>query len=222
MGRLREIAVITVVFIVLGHSARGQLGDAQVAVQPTYSPGQVNLESSRAYVFVGKTGFGHEHGVAGLLKQGALNLEAGTGRLIFDMASFQADSDVARQYVGLSGSTDVSTKQQVNANMHGAKVLDVGKYPTATFLLESSQLLPAKSKRGFSQYRLDGKFTLHGVSQPISLVAEAEPKNGWIHLRGGFTILQTSYAIKPFSKVFGAVGITDQLKIWGDLWIAGT
>jgi YceI-like protein len=189
----------------------------------TYVPGQVNLESSRVFVYVGKTGLGHEHGVAGQIKQGTVQLgaEHNGGQLIFDMASFRADTEAARQYVGLSGTTDDSTKQKVNANMLGASVLDIRKYPTASFTLESSRLLPDKSKRGFPQYRLDGKFTLHGVTQPISIIADAEPKNGWIHLRGGFAILQTKYGITPFSKVFGAIGITDQLKIWGDIWIAG-
>jgi len=189
----------------------------------TFSTGQINLESSRVYVYVGKTGFGHEHGVVGHIKQGTLQLRAGQsgGQLLFDMASFQVDTDAARQYVGLSGTTDDSTKEKTNANMRGAGVLDIRKYPTASFTLESSRLLPEKSKRGFPQYQLDGKFTLHGVTQPISILADAEQKGDWIRLRGGFAMLQTKFGITPFSKAFGAVGITDQLKIWGDIWIAG-
>ena len=34
---------------------------------------------------------------------------------------------------------------------------------------------------------------------------------------GGFAILQTQYGIRPFSKAFGAVGVTDQLTIHGVL-----
>jgi len=33
-------------------------------------------------------------------------------------------------------------------------------------------------------------------------------------------MLQSQFGITPFSKAFGAVGVTDQLTIWGDLWIS--
>lgn len=225
-----KVAIGICAILFLSTHAWGQSGTGQLAVQQqsqkqtkTYTPGQVNLESSRVFTFVGKTGFGHDHGVVGLIKQGTVQLgaEQKGGQLVFDMASFRADTDEARKYVGLSGTTDDSTKQKVNANMLGSSVLDVLKYPAATFTIESSRLLPDKSKRGFPQYRIDGEFTLHGVTQPVSIVADAESKGGWINLRGGFAILQTKYGITPFSKAFGAVGITDQLKIWGDIWIAG-
>jgi len=225
-----KVAVGICALIFFSTFAKGQSDAGQSAAQQqtrkqtkNFSPGQIDLESSRVYVYVGKTGFGHEHGVVGRIKQGTLQLgaEQNGGQLVFDMASFRADTVAARQYVGLSGTTDDSTKKKVNANMRGADVLDIRKYPTASFTLESSRLLPEKSKRGFPQYRLDGKFTLHGVTQAVSIVADAEPKGGWIHLRGGFTMLQTKFGITPFSKAFGAVGITDQLKIWGDIRIAG-
>jgi len=237
MNRLRKaevppnknIVIGICVILFLSTHAYGQSGAGQPTVQQpqkqtkTFSPGQVNLEFSRIYVYVGKTGFGHEHGVVGLIKQGTLQLgaEQNGGQLVFDMNSFRVDTDAARQYVGLSGTTDGSTKKKTNANMRGSGVLDIQKYPTASFTLESSRLLPEKSKRGFPQYQLDGKFILHGVTQPIRILADAEQKGGWIHLRGSFAMLQTKFGITPFSKAFGAVGITDQLKIWGDIWIAG-
>ena len=229
--RFHQIGKIGIAFGILFTSATHVLGQsgarAPVVEQPpqqkTYAPGEVYLESSRVFVYVGKTGFGHEHGVVGRIKQGKVQLEADQngGQLLFDMASFRADTDTARQYVGLSGTTDDSTKQKVNANMLGSGVLDIRKYPTASFTIGSSRLLPNKSQRGYPQYRLNGKLTLHGVMRPVSVIADAEPKGGWIHLRGRFELLQTAFGITPFSKAFGAVGITDKLKIWGDLWIAG-
>src|SRR5438876_1084535 len=64
----------------------------------TLQPGDVYLPSSRVYVFVGKTGFGHEHGVIGQLKQGRIDLTGARepGTLIFDMAAFTADTPDAR------------------------------------------------------------------------------------------------------------------------------
>lgn len=174
------------------------------------------------YVFVGKTGFGHEHGVVGQIKQGRIQLDAArdAGGLVFDMASFAADTAEARKLVGLQTPTDASTQQQVTANMRGADVLDVARYPTASFVIKGIARLPQPSQRGLPQYQLTGDFWLHGVSRPIQVIAEAEEQNGWIHLRGGFSMLQSQFGITPFSKAFGALGVTDQLNVWGDLWIS--
>jgi len=187
-----------------------------------YAVGDVHLESSRAYIHVGKTGLGHEHAVEGKLQSGVVHLEATqeVGELVFDMASFVADTDAARKYIGLAGTTDAGTRKQVTSNMVGADVLNAQRFPTATFKIDSAGLLPQKSRRGLEQYELNGSFTLHGVTKQIRIVADAETKNGWIHLRGGFPILQTQFGITPFTKGFGAIGVTDRLQIWGDLWIA--
>jgi hypothetical protein len=183
--------------------------------------GNVNLKDSRVYIFVGKTGLGHNHGVEGRLKSGNLQLGAAenAGELIFDMTSFDADTDAARRYVGLEGSTDKSTRQQVNVNMKGADVLNVQKFPLATFRITSARLLQEKGREGFPEYRLDGRFTLHGVTQPLRFQASGEEKDGRIHLRGSFSILQSDYGVRPYSKAFGAVGVTDKLTIYGDLWL---
>ena len=136
------------------------------------------------------------------------------------MSSFAADTPEARKFVGLEGTTDASTQQQVNANMLGADVLNVARYPTARFVIKEIAKLPQPSQHGLAQYQLKGDFSLHGVSRPIQVIAEAEDQNGWTHLRGGFTMLQSQFGITPFTKAFGAVGVTDQLSVWGDLWIA--
>jgi len=183
--------------------------------------GDVNLKDSRVYIFVGKTGLGHNHGIEGRLKSGSIRLEAveNAGELVFDMTSFDADTDAARRYVGLEGSTDKSTRQQVNVNMKGADVLNVQKFPLATFRIASAKLLQQKGRQGHPEYQLDGRFTLHGVTQPLRFQASGEEQDGRVHLRGSFSILQTGYGIRPYSKAFGAVGVTDKLTIYGDLWL---
>ncbi len=185
--------------------------------------GNVDLQASRVYVFVGKTGLGHDHGVEGRLKSGQLTLNADTaaGRLEFNMQSFDADTDAARRYVGLKGSTDAGTRKQVNDNMKGADILNVQRFPTAVFEITSSKPV-AQQKAGaqaLPQYELSGKFTLHGRTQPLRIRVTAEEQNGRTHLRGSFTILQTTYGIRPYSKAFGAVGVADRLTIHGDVWL---
>ncbi|MEY3460307.1 MAG: hypothetical protein RL215_3464 [Planctomycetota bacterium] len=205
--RMRTWGVVLVLF---------GLGLPGLASEPAR---KVNVADSRVYVFVGKTGLGHNHGVEGKLKSGALRLEGedAGGELVFDVASFDADTDAARRYVGLSGSTDASTRQQVNANMKGADVLDVRRYPTAKFAVSGVKRTGKQSREGHPLFELSGQFTLHGQTRPLKLEAAAEERDGAIRLRGNFNILQTQYGIRPYSKAFGAVGVADRLTIYGDI-----
>jgi len=197
-------------------------GRPATAAPTTFAPGQIDSRTSRVFILVGKTGLGHEHGVEGRIKGGSLALgaTAGAGQIVFDATTFQADTPEARQYVGLEGTTDASTQRQVNANMLGADVLDVRRYPTATFKVDSILRLRAPKADAPPQYQLEGEFTLHGTTKKLKLVAEATPASGFVRLRGKFSILQSDYGITPYSKAFGAIGVADSLTIWGDLWVA--
>ena len=212
-GVLRKICALAFLAAVfLGAPVAGQGGQKL----------EVDLAKSRVYVFVGKTGFGHEHAVEGRLKSGSLMLGAtkNAGRLEFDMKSFRADTDAARKYIGLSGHTSESTRRQVNANMLGPQVLDVKRYPSATFQIDSAQMLDRKSRRGYPLADLRGHFTLHGVTRPIRVIAEVIPGANQTRVRGGFRIRQTDFKIQPFRKVFGAIGVADELRIYGELVLA--
>lgn len=184
------------------------------------SPGGVELKTSRVYVFVGKTGLGHEHAVIGMLKSGELHLgsEKNAGKLEFDMRSFQADTPDARKYVGLKGETDRGTAQKVNANMLGPEVLNVKSFPMATFEVVSIKK-QRDLKDGAAEYQLEGNFTLRGVARRVRFLALDEPKKGWHHLRGRFAIKQSDFKITPFSTGLGTIGVTDELTIFGDLWV---
>jgi polyisoprenoid-binding protein YceI len=196
----------------------------QQAATPTYHPADVQIQASRVYVFVDKTGFGHQHGVEAKLLSSTLVLGAdqNAGKLVFDMTSFDADTPVARQYVGLTGTTDEGTRSAVNNNMKGSSILDVATYPTATFDVVSALATGQASSSGLPIYQLQGDFTLHGTTRPLTVTAEVEQARGWLHVRGNFVINQTSFGITPYSKAFGAIGVADPLKIYGDIFVAPT
>lgn len=197
------------------------LASRQKPADPRAASQQVDVVKSRVYTFVGKTGLGHEHGIEGRIKSGHLTLDTDTnaGQIIFDMTTFDADTDAARRYVGLSGSTDASTRQQVNTNMRGAAVLNVRRFPTATFQVVSAKSLEKLSPRKLPLYELAGQFTLHGVTRPLTVQAEVQDQENAWHIRGNFTILQRQFGITPYSKAFGAVGVTNALRIYGDLYV---
>ena len=197
---------------------------AQEAPTADVTPGAADLARSRVYVHVYKsTRLGHEHGVVGRLRSGRLLLDRteDAGELVFDMTTFIADSDEARRGVGLSGSTDGSTRQQVTQNMLGPDVLDVRRYPTATFSVKSAKPTGKIDRGGPAIYELTGEFTLHGVRRPIRVNATSEPqKDGKLLVRGMMSIRQTQFGITPFSKAFGAIGVADQLTIHAAFLVA--
>lgn len=184
--------------------------------------GEIDTKSSRVYIYVGKVGLGHEHAIVGQIKTGAIyfGAKSDAGEIVFDMPTFVADTAAARKYLGLTGTTAASTAKEVTTNMRGADVLDVRKYPTATFKIASALPLRKRSENDHPFYRLEGEFTLHGVTRPLKLDAEVIEQDDGLRVRGSFAIRQTAFGIQPFKKAFGAVGVTDELSIYGDVILA--
>jgi polyisoprenoid-binding protein YceI len=182
---------------------------------------KIDLQLSRVYIRVGKTGLGHEHGVEGRLASGNIQLGAtqDAGELVFDMSTFIADTRNSRTHVGLAGETDAAMQKKVNSNMRGPDVLDVSKHPRAVFRIRSAKLRNAAKPGDAPTYDLEGQFTLHGVTQPLRVVAAVTSAEGQTGLRGRFAILQSEYGITPYSAALGAVGVADKLDILGDLWM---
>lgn len=194
--------------------------DAPAAAEPV--PGGVDLEASRVYIRVGKRRLGHEHGVEGQLKSGTihLNKREEAGELVFDMPTFTADTDAARKYVGLEGSSDVDEQKDVTTTMQGKGVLNAAAYPTATFVITSAPLLVEKTEKGEPQYQLEGELTLRDKTNSLKLIAAlVEEKDGKVRLQGEFKIKQTDYGIKPYSAAGGLVSVADELRIFGDIWL---
>jgi hypothetical protein len=206
--------------------AQRPAGDRKPAAQPRLSatedaqpqPGEIDLKRSRVYVFVGKSGLGHEHAVEGRIKSGSIAVaqKQKAGQIVFDMTTFTSDTAAARKYVGLEGEKDESTRKKVDENMLGANVLDVAKHPTATFAISSAQQV--KSKQGGTLYELKGRFALHGTTRDLTVHATPTKKGDQLRLQGSFTIRQTDFGITPYSK-FGVIGVADELKIYGDIWV---
>jgi polyisoprenoid-binding protein YceI len=192
--------------------------------KPILKPGQIDPEKSRVYIHVSKKRLGHDHAIEGRIKSGSVNLKSDkstvkeAGQIEFDLASFSADTDAPRKEVELKGAIAESTREQVTQTMLGSDVLDVEQFPEATFKIKSADYRSVKGSDPV--YTLQGEFTLHGMTRPISLIAQSELQDGKVRrLRGDFTILQSDFGITPYKAALGTVGVADQLKIWGDIWI---
>lgn len=191
-----------------------------LAAEAMAQTGSIDTTRSRVYVYVGKTGAGHAHGIEGTLTGGELQLNGASpaGKLTFDLGKFTADTPAARQLFKLSGEIDADTRAQVNASMLGEAVLNVKKYPTAEFVVKRVQPV-GQAEPGIASFQLDGDLMLHGAQRPLTIVATAETRDGMIRLRGRIKIKQTDFGIKPFTKFLGVVGVTDELQILGEIWI---
>lgn len=228
---IRQYALIAAVCALLGGQARGQAPaalkrpaelprarstGAAAAVEPGSGP--VDVTQSRVYIKVGKVGFGHEHAVEGRVSSGLVRLgaEAAAGQIVFELKSFVADTDEAREYVGLKGETDEATAKKVTANMLAPEVLNAAKFPQATFQINSARAQAADGSSG-DKYLLEGAFTLHGVTKPLQLVADATRVGDRVNLTGRFEVLQTEYGIRPYSRALGAVKVADKLEIFGEI-----
>ena len=219
------LTLLSIALLTLTPDAAAQVSPAVPAAQaPLPTPGDVDIDGSRIYVFVGKTGLGHDHGIVGRLASGRVILDApqNAGQLVFDMQSLLADTPEARKALGLAGETDASTRKQTTANMLGPDVLDVARHPTATFDIESA-LRPQRPVKGAKPtVDLVGTFTLHGVARKVVIPAEVGAAGRVLRLIGSFRIKQTDFGIKPYKKLGGVVGVTDELVIHGDIRIAAT
>ena len=223
-GRVSAILLATVVGIGLaGAAARGQVPSTALPAAVAL-PGEVDLEGSRVYVFVGKTGLGHDHAIVGRLVSGRVTLDAAqqAGQLVFDMPSFLADTPEARKVLGLAGETDASTRKQTTDNMLGPEVLDVARHPTATFDIESALRSPRPAQGAKPTVDLVGTFTLHGVKRKVVIPVEVTSAGRVLRLTGSFRIKQTDFGMKPYKKLGGVVGVADELVIHGDIRIAAT
>src|SRR5579863_4179241 len=159
-------------------AAVGQAGrdEAKLADRkPAPKPGQIDVEKSRVYIRVGKKKLGHEHGVEGRIKSGSVDLDGmkNPGEIEFDMTSFLADTDEAREHVDLQGTIAEATREKVTETMLGPSVLDTEKFPTAKFKIKSAEFLQF-GRIGGPFYRLKGDFTLHGKTRPLTIEVQVD------------------------------------------------
>jgi hypothetical protein len=144
---------------------------------------------------------------------------APAGKMVFDMAACDADTPEAHRYLKLAGQFSSDERRQINETMRGRAVLDVQRFPDATYMVTAVRPRDGQDAGAPGSYQLDGVFQLHGVSRAVEITVRIEPEKTTdsLRMRGQFSVLQTQYGIKPYSAVFGAVRVADRLEIWGDL-----
>ena len=105
---------------------------------------------------------------------------------------------------GRGGVKPLSDRDRRDIAGQARKQLDTGRYPEAAYAATS--FTPDNAGGG----AIDGTLTLHGQSRPLRLQVS---KTGEGQYRATATVIQTQYGIKPYSGMFGALKLRDDVDV---------
>ena len=161
----------------------------------------IDTAHSRLLIHVSKSGvfsgFADNHDVEAPIAEGSLDAKSGQLRLSVD----------ARRMRVLDPQLAADKRRQVQERMLGPEVLDSSQFPEITF--ESTHVEHGPE----GTIKVDGRLRLHGVTNPLSIVAHAE--NG--RYTGRFALKQRSFGITPVSIAGGTIKVKDELAIEFDI-----
>jgi len=166
----------------------------------------MDTEHSRLTVHVGKSGFfsglAHEHEISAPIAQGEVELSS--------PASVAFTVQSGKLIVVDPGESD-STRAEVQKTMLGPTVLDTDKFPEIRFVSENVERL------GDRRWKVHGRLTLHGQTQPV--VLETTLEKG--HYQGTATLLQSDFGITPIRLAGGTIRVKDEVQVKYDIVLAG-
>jgi polyisoprenoid-binding protein YceI len=148
--------------------------------------------------------FAHDHNIAIREFGGEVHFTYGT----VEPASLQLTIKSAS--LAVTDKVSATDRQKIEGTMRD-EVLEVDKYPGIIF--RSTNVSATKTGEGQYQAKVAGDLTLHGVTCPLTITAQLEFGDAVLRARGGFSLKQSSYEIKPVSVAGGTVKVKDELKL---------
>ncbi|MEO3890413.1 YceI family protein [Nonomuraea sp. B5E05] len=116
-----------------------------------------------------------------------------------------ADSLVVRQGTGGVKPLTESDRREIGKIM-GEKVLHTRRHPTITFR-------STRVEGSAEEFRVEGELTLVGVTRP----AELRGSLAGGRVRGSAVIVQSQWGIRPYSALFGALKLSDEVEVRFDV-----
>ena len=99
-----------------------------------------------------------------------------------------------------------SSKSDRDEHMHEA--LEVTKYPEIVVDIQSVVKIG-------DAYKLDGTVTLHGVTKPLSTIAQINKNENGLTINGSFSVNTTEHGMKPIKLLF--LTVRERIDITYDL-----
>ena len=212
------LVIVATLSLVLPQASRSFARTTTPAVTtPANSPAaattyRIDAGQSRFMVKAFAGGFlsalAHDHNIAIREFSGEAQFTFGT----VEPASLQLK--IKSGSLAVTDKVSASDRQKIEATMRD-EVLETGKYPEIVFM--STSVSAAKTREGEYQARIAGELTLHGVTRPLTIPAQLEFGDSVLRARGGFSLKQSSFGIKPVSVAGGTVKVKDELKFTFDI-----
>ena len=128
-------------------------------------------------------------------------------------ATIEAGSLAVRDGLGGVKALTDKDKADINKNL-GEKILKTGQNPQITF--ESGPI----SDPSAAAWRLDGRLTLMGVTNPVQVPVTVQRGDSETKLTASVQVLQSQFAIKPYSAMMGALKVADAVEIRAEVRIS--
>ncbi|WP_433476883.1 YceI family protein [Spirillospora sp. CA-142024] len=116
------------------------------------------------------------------------------------------DVDALEVREGAGGVKPLTDQDRAEIKKNLRKVLDAQRYPRITFV-----------STAVGEDAVEGDLTIMGRVKPVRIGAVLDAGR----LRGGFTVEQSRWGIKPYSAFFGALRLADEVEIEFDLRLPG-
>ncbi|GAA0548101.1 YceI family protein [Actinomadura livida] len=113
------------------------------------------------------------------------------------------DVDALEVREGTGGVKPLTDDDRAEIKKNLRKVLEVNRHPEITFV----------SSRITGDGEIEGDLTIMGRAKPVRIRAELDGDR----VRGGVTVTQSRWGIKPYSAFFGALRLADDVEIDFDL-----
>ena len=155
---------------------------------------------------------GHNHVVTSTAEAGYAwttgELSASGFEVRVPVAGLVVDEPAARAAAGsdFAGEVPDDAREGTRRNMLRPEVLDVGRYPEIVVAAES---LAGTWEHPVVTARVTLRDQTRRVDVPLSIARES----GTLSVRGGFRILQSDFAITPFSVAGGAIQVADGVDV---------
>lgn len=93
--------------------------------------------------------------------------------------------------------------REIESNLTGKHVLDADRAPDVRFTGQGD----------LDQKRVEGRLTLRGSTQPLSAPLVVREEDGKLIVEGEVRFKQTTFGIKPYSALLGALKVQDEVRV---------
>jgi polyisoprenoid-binding protein YceI len=157
------------------------------------------------------SGISHDHAIKAVDPKGEVTFdpaapEASKVSMTLATTTLSPDEPAMRKKYKLEKELSENDRKTIGEHMSAEDMMDVKKYPTASFT--SSKVTSDGDK-----LLLEGSFTIHGVTKPVKFPVKVDAKDGTLTGDGVVKMKQSDFGVKPCSAMLGAIKCADEIEL---------